>query len=63
MSKNSSYNTKQLFIEKLAAFMLFLEEGMEAVQRMYPQHVAFVRSHKDKSSSEVKRELLQSQAA
>ena len=50
-------------MEQLAAFSLFLEEGVDAVKRMYPQHVAFVESHLGKSQAEVKKELLQTHAA
>lgn len=50
-------------MEMMAAFSLFLDEGMAAVERMYPQHVEFVRRHVGKTRSEVKRELLQKQAA
>jgi len=50
-------------MEMMAAFSLFLDEGMKAVERMYPQHVSFVKNHKGKSQAEVKKELLQQQAA
>jgi len=50
-------------MERMAAFTLYLENGMEAVRRMYPQHVSFVKSHRGKSQAEVKKELLQTQAA
>jgi hypothetical protein len=63
MNGAESYRNKKVFMEMMAAFVLYQEEGMSAVERMYPQHVAFVRSHKDKTQAEVKKELLHSQAA
>jgi hypothetical protein len=36
---------------------LFLEEGVDAVKRMYPEYVAIVESHIGKSKQEVKKEL------
>lgn len=63
MTNSQSYRDKQIFMEKMAAYVLFLEEGKSAVERMYPQHVDFVLSQKGKSQTEVKKELLHSQAA
>ena len=57
------YRNKKLTMERMAAFTLYLEKGLEAVKRMYPQHVSFVKSHKGKSQAEVKKELLQVQTA
>lgn len=48
-------------MEKLAAFVLYLEEGMDAVKRMYPRHVAFVKKRQGKTQSAVKKELLHKQ--
>ena len=50
-------------MERMAAFTLYLEKGMEAVKRMYPQHISFVKSRKGKSQAEVKKELLHAQTA
>jgi len=63
MNNAVSYRNKKVAMEMLAAFSLYLDEGMAAVKRMYPQHVAFVRHHSHKTRSEVKKELLQRQAA
>ena len=63
MNNAAAYRQKKGALEKLAAFSLFLEEGMEAVKRMYPEYVAFVESQIGKSEQEVKRELLHPQAA
>jgi hypothetical protein len=50
-------------MERMAAFVLYLEEGMAAVKRMYPVHVAFVKERKGKSQAEVKKELMHAQTA
>ena len=50
-------------MERMAAFVLYLEEGIAAVKRMYPRHVSFVQARKGKSQAEVKKELLQAQTA
>ena len=57
------YRNKKLLMERMAAFTLYLEKGMEAVKRMYPQHISFVKSRKGKSQAEVKKELLHAQTA
>ena len=63
MSDAAAYRKKKGALEQLAAFSLFLEAGMDAVKRMYPEYVAFVESHMGKSEQEVKKELLHPQAA
>jgi len=63
MDNAAAYRNKKIVMEMMAAFSLFLDEGMKAVERMYPQHVSFVKNHKGKSQAEVKKELLQQQAA
>lgn len=63
MNNAVPYSRKKKFLEQMAAFALFLDEGMDAVKRMYPQHVSFVQSHKGKSQAEVKKELLHPKAA
>ncbi len=63
MSNVQSYRDKKVVMEMIAAYVLYLENGMDAVARMYPQHVSFVQSQKGKSRTEVKNELLHRQAA
>lgn len=63
MNNAASYRNKAVIMEMMAAFSLYLDEGMAAVERMYPQHVDFVRRHSDKTKAEIKRELLHKQAA
>ena len=63
MNNLAAYRDKKGSVELLAAFSLFLEEGMDAVKRMYPQHVPFVQSHIGKTQAQVKKELLHTQAA
>ncbi len=63
MDDLAAYRNKKSSLEQLAAFSLFLEEGIDAVKRMYPQHVPFVQSHTGKSQAEVKKELLHTQTA
>jgi len=63
MNNAAQYRDKKVVMEMMAAFYLYTEEGMAAVERMYPQHVSFVRHHASKTRAEVKKELLQKQAA
>jgi hypothetical protein len=63
MNNVTSYRNKKLSMERMAAFVLYLEEGMAAVKRMYPVHVAFVKERKGKSQAEVKKELMHAQTA
>ena len=44
--------------EKLLAFILFTEKGIEKVKSVYPEHVVFVESLKNKSYKEVKDMLI-----
>ena len=50
-------------MEMLAAFVLFIDKGIKAVEKMYPEHVSFVRRNMKKTKAEVKKELLHTQAA
>jgi len=63
MNKAASYRNKEVVMEMMAAFSLYLDEGIAAVKRMYPQHVEFVRCHTGKTKTQVKRELLYARAA
>jgi hypothetical protein len=63
MNDAAAYRNKKVVMEMMAAFSLYLDEGMQAVERMYPQHVSFVRDHIGKSQADVKKELLHHQAA
>jgi hypothetical protein len=63
VSGATSYRNKKLSMERMAAFVLYLEEGMAAVKRMYPGHVAFVKARKGKSQADVKKELMHVQTA
>ncbi len=58
MKNVESYRNKRESMEMLSAFVLFLEEGIGAVERVYPQYKAFVLSNKNKSQTDVKKELL-----
>ena len=58
MNNRASYTDKKVVIEMIAAFHLYTDEGMAAVERMYPQHTAFVRANVNKTRSQVKKELL-----
>jgi hypothetical protein len=58
MNNTAAYRNKKVVMEMMAAFSLYLDEGVGAVERMYPQHVSFVRNHIGKSQAEVKKELL-----
>jgi len=63
MSGAAAYRDKKVVMEMMAAFSLYLDEGIRAVERMYPQHISFVRNHIGKSQAEVKKELFHHQAA
>ena len=63
MNKAASYKHKEVVMEMMAAFSLYLDEGMAAVKRMYPQHVDFVRQNSGKTITQVKREFLYTKAA
>ena len=63
MNNAAKYRNKEVVMEMMAAFSVYLDEGMAAVERMYPQHLEFVRHHSGKTLREVKRELLHMQAA
>jgi hypothetical protein len=58
MKDIESYRSKRIAMEMLSAYVLFLEQGISAVERVYPQHKSFVLSNAGKSQSQVKRELL-----
>ncbi len=63
MNNVTAYHQKKKALEQLAAFSLFLEEGVDAVNRMYPEHVGFVLARDGKSEREFMVELLHPQAA
>jgi hypothetical protein len=58
MIRGNQYSKKQPLMEQLQAFNLFRKEGMKAVERMFPEHKAFVEANKKKSYNEVKQELI-----
>ena len=59
--RNGIYDRKKQELGRMIlAYSLFLEEGMDAVERMYPEYKSFVLSHKGKSVTDVKNELLHS---
>lgn len=62
MNNAEKYKQKQEAMMMVSAFVLFIEKGIEAVERMYPQYSSFVLSNKGKSTTQVKNELLQSHA-
>lgn len=43
--------------EKLSAFLLYQEKGLGAVERRYPEHLAFVIANKHKTYQNVKDEV------
>jgi len=55
---SANYKAKQDAMDKLLAYALFIDEGMRAVENMYPQYKTFVLSQQGKSVTEVKHELL-----
>ncbi len=61
MNEAEKYKKKQEAMMMVSAFALFIEKGIEAVERMYPQYTSFVLSNKGKSKTQVKNEVLHSQ--
>ncbi len=55
---NGKYRSKQDAMDMLLAYAIFIDEGMRAVENMYPQYKAFVLTHQGKTVTEVKHELL-----
>lgn len=56
--KNAEKHMKnQSFADMILAYKTFMDSGIEAVQRMYPQYKSFVLAHKGKSVTQVKQEL------
>jgi hypothetical protein len=49
------------FSEKLQAFIIYKERGIEAVRNVYPDYMEFVYENKDKSYQEVKSTLIKQQ--
>ncbi len=41
----------------LQAFMLYFEEGLESVKRIYPEYYSFVEENKHKTYRQIKKEL------
>ncbi len=62
MNNIEKYKKKQEAMMMVSAFALFIDKGIEAVERMYPQYADFVLSNQGKSKTQVKNELLQTQA-
>ncbi|MCW3461821.1 hypothetical protein [Chitinophaga nivalis] len=58
MKNAAEYRKKAIINEMILAFVLFKDEGIKAVERMYPQHVLFVLENKNKATSTVQDELL-----
>ncbi|MCW3461822.1 hypothetical protein [Chitinophaga nivalis] len=54
--KNAEKNRKQIN-DMLLVFSLFLDEGIIAVERIFPEYKQFILAHKDKSLSLLKKEL------
>ncbi len=63
MNNAKKYKKDQDTMNMILAYALFVDAGIEAVERMYPQYKAFVLNNKGKTSSQVKNELLQASIA
>lgn len=59
MNDSAAHTDKREKMDRLAAYVLFLEGGISAVDRMYPQYRSFVLSNQGKTRTQVKNELLQ----
>jgi hypothetical protein len=58
MKNAEKYMKSQPFADMILAYKIFMDSGIEAVQRVYPQYKNFVLTHKGKSVTQVKQELL-----
>jgi hypothetical protein len=58
MKQQDPYKKDRDKMELLLALGLFHKEGMRAVERMFPQHKAFVEAYKDQPFEDVKDRLL-----
>jgi hypothetical protein len=58
MQDAEKYKKNQEAMNMILAYSLFVDAGIEAVERMYPQYKAFVLNNKGKTPSQVKNELL-----
>jgi hypothetical protein len=52
------YMKYQANADMILAYKTFVDYGIEAVERTYPQYKAFVLNHKGKTTTQVKHELL-----
>ena len=57
MQNMEPYRKKQVINEMILAFLLYVEEGIKAVENLYPQHKKFVLDNKSKSVKDIKHEL------
>ena len=62
MNDAEKYKKKQEAMMMVSAYVLFIDKGIEAVERMYPQYASFVLGNQGKSKTQVKNELLQTHA-
>ena len=58
MKNAEAYRKKAVINEMILAFSLFVDEGIKAVERLYPQHASFVLKNKHKTISAIKDELI-----
>jgi hypothetical protein len=58
MKNAGKYAKGQQLADMLLAYKTFMDSGIEAVERIYPQYRSFVLTHKGKSLTQVKEELL-----
>lgn len=61
MKNAEKYMKHQAISDMILAYVTFLEDGIEAVQRAYPQHKTFVLNNEGKTITQVKHELEQVQ--
>jgi hypothetical protein len=59
MKNAEKYMKNQAMADMLLAYKTFVDYGIEAVQRTYPQYKAFVLNSKGKTLTQVKHELEQ----
>ena len=63
MKNAEKYMKNQATADMILAYSTFVDYGIDAVQRTYPQYEAFVLKNKGRSITEVKNELLLAPAA
>jgi hypothetical protein len=58
MKNAEKYMKSQAVADMILAYKTFIDSGIDAVQRTYPQYKSFVLNNKGKTITQLKQELL-----